>query len=58
MGRFTVIDKLTVKLNEKKDVYMAEFSNLGLKDVEIDSSYVKEYDKLLGGGIWCPDNSC
>lgn len=52
-GRFTVIDKLTVKLNEKKDIYVAEFSNLGLKDVEISSNYVKDYEKLLGGGIWC-----
>ena len=53
MTRYTVIDKLTVKLNEKRDVYVAEFSNLGLKDVEIDSKYVKEFEKLLGGGIWC-----
>ncbi|SUY48133.1 ATP-dependent Lon-type protease [Clostridium putrefaciens] len=53
MSRYTVIDKLTVKLNEKKDIYVAEFSNLGLKDVEIDSKYVKDYEKLLGGGIWC-----
>lgn len=53
MGRYTVIDKLTVKLNEKKDIYVAEFSNLGLKDVEIGANYVKEYEKLLGGGIWC-----
>ncbi|MBU5317591.1 protease Lon-related BREX system protein BrxL [Clostridium bornimense] len=53
MTRYTVIDKLTVKLNEKKDVYVAEFSNLGLKDVEIDASYVKNFEKLLGGGIWC-----
>ena len=53
MGRYTVIDKLTVKLNEKKDIYVAEFSNLGLKEVEISSRYVKEFEKLLGGGIWC-----
>lgn len=53
MGRYTVIDKLTVKLNEKKDVYEAQFSNLGLKDVAISASYVKDYEKLLGGGIWC-----
>lgn len=53
MGRYTVIDKLTVKLNEKKDIYVAEFSNLGLKDVEIGANYVKDFEKLLGGGIWC-----
>ncbi|WP_286910853.1 protease Lon-related BREX system protein BrxL [Clostridium sp. UBA1652] len=53
MSRYTVIDKLTVKLNEKKDVYEAEFSNLGLKNVQIDAKYVKNFEKLLGGGIWC-----
>lgn len=53
MSRYTVIDKLTVKLNEKKDIYVAEFSNLGLNNVEIDAKYVKEFEKLLGGGIWC-----
>lgn len=53
LGRYTVIDKITVKLNEKKDVYEAEFSNLGLKGVAISSHFVKEYDKLLAGGIWC-----
>lgn len=53
MGRYTVIDKLTVKLNEKKDIYVAEFSNLGLKNVQIGVKYVKDFEKLLGGGIWC-----
>lgn len=53
LGQYTVIDKLTVKLNAKKDLYEAEFSNLGLKGVPIAPHYVKDYDKLLGGGIWC-----
>lgn len=53
LGQYTVIDKLTVKLNAKKDLYEAEFSNLGLKGVPIAPYYVKEYDKLLSGGIWC-----
>ena len=52
LGRYTVIDKMTVKLNERRDVYEAEFSNLGLKGVAISSQYVKEFDKLLTGGIW------
>lgn len=30
-GSYTVIDKITVNLNIKKDCYEAEFSNLGLK---------------------------
>ncbi len=53
IGKYTVIDKVSVKLNEKKDVYEAEFSNLGIKGVAISPSYVKQYEKLLCGGIWC-----
>jgi len=52
-GYYTIIDKITVTLNEKRDIYEADFSNLGLKNIEIDSDYVIKYDKLLGGGIWC-----
>lgn len=52
-GQYNVIDKIMVKLNEKRDVYEAEFSNLGIKGVEIGQHYVKEFDKLLTGGIWC-----
>lgn len=53
LGKYTVIDKVTVKLNEKKDTYEAEFSNLGIKGVNIGPHYVKEFEKLLAGGIWC-----
>ncbi|KXS44089.1 MAG: hypothetical protein AWU59_722 [Methanolobus sp. T82-4] len=52
-GYYTIIDKVTVKLNEKRDIYETLFSNLGLAKVEIDPEYVTRYDKLLGGGIWC-----
>ena len=34
-GIYTVIDKVTVRLNEKLDLYQAEFSNLGIKDALI-----------------------
>ena len=52
-GYYTIIDKVTVRLNETRDVYEALFSNLGIMKVEVDPEYVKKYDKLLGGGIWC-----
>jgi ATP-dependent Lon protease len=52
-GSHTVIDKLTVSLNIKHDIYEAEFSNLGLKYVPIDEEYPTSYDRLLCGGIWC-----
>jgi len=50
---YTVIDKVTAKLNEKKDIYQARFSNLGIKGVHLPTNYIKEFDKLLAGGIWC-----
>ena len=52
-GSHTVIDKITVTLNIKKDIYEAEFSNLGLKDIAIDEEYPTKFDQLLCGGIWC-----
>ncbi|EAU41311.1 Predicted ATP-dependent Lon-type protease [Fulvimarina pelagi HTCC2506] len=52
-GSFKVIDKVTVKLNEKKDRYEALLSNLGVKDAFIGSADVRKYEKLLSGGIWC-----
>ncbi len=52
-GSYTVIDKITVKLNIKRDIYEAEFSNLGLKGIEISETYPEMYDRLLCGGIWC-----
>lgn len=52
-GSYTVIDKITVSLNIKKDSYDAEFSNLGIKDIPISEEYPTKYDRLLCGGIWC-----
>src|SRR5574344_1000777 len=52
-GSYTVIDKITVKLNDKMDRYEAEFSNLGIKDASINEKFVNDYEKLLVGGIWC-----
>ena len=52
-GSYTVIDKITVNLNIQRNVYMAEFSNLGLKNIPIADEYPEKYDRLLCGGIWC-----
>jgi len=52
-GSYKVIDKVTVRLNERRDLYEALISNLGIKDAEIPGSYVKQFEKLLVGGIWC-----
>ena len=52
-GSYTVIDRITVVLNTKEDRYEATFSNLGVKGISIHPDYVKDYDRLLCGGIWC-----
>ena len=52
-GNYKIIDKVTVKLNEKRDVYEATLSNLGVKGIEIPSGIVQNFEKLLVGGIWC-----
>ena len=52
-GSYTIIDKITVVLNTKEDRYEATFSNLGIKNIPIHPDYVKDYDRLLCGGIWC-----
>lgn len=52
-GSYSVIDKITVALNIRNDVYEAEFSNLGIKNIPIEEDYPAKYDRLLCGGIWC-----
>src|ERR1700693_2993759 len=52
-GSLKIIDKVTVTLNEKRDVYEALLGNLGVKGIEVPSTLVKKFEKLLVGGIWC-----
>lgn len=52
-GRYKIIDKVTVTLNDKDDVYEAEFSNLGIKHVLVAPATITAHPKLLVGGVWC-----
>ncbi len=52
-GRHRIIDKVTVTLNDKQDVYQASFANLGLTGVIVEPATVKANPKLLVGGVWC-----
>ncbi len=47
-----IIDKVSVRLNDKKDVYETTFTNLGLTKVVINDLIVKQHPKLLSGGVW------
>lgn len=51
-GTFKIIDKVSVRLNQRKDVYEAFLSNLGINDALVPTNIVKENEKLLTGGIW------
>ena len=50
---YSIIDKVSVSLNYKKDYYEASFLSLGLKDVPIARDMVVDNSRLLSGGIWC-----
>lgn len=50
---YSIIDKVSVSLDYKKDIYMASFVSLGLKDVPIERDMVVDNQRLLSGGIWC-----
>ena len=52
-GRFRIIDRISVTLNEKDDVYQASFANLGISGVLVEPSTVNANQKLLVGGVWC-----
>jgi ATP-dependent Lon protease len=52
-GSYRVIDRLAVELDDRQDVHVASFTNLGLKRVPIQDRWVKQFPKLLTGGVWC-----
>lgn len=49
-GKFTFIDKVKVRLVDSD--YWAELTNFGDSFVHIQDHYVRDYDRLLTGGIW------
>lgn len=52
-GQYTVIDKITVVLDDREDKYVARFTNLRMDPFEVPSDLVVHNEKLLIGGIWC-----
>ncbi len=49
-GKHTFIDKVKVRLVDSR--YWAEVTNFGHKYVHIPEHYVRDFDRLLTGGIW------
>lgn len=52
-GSHRIIDKISVKLNDREDQYEAYFANLGLKGIPIADAVIREHQKLLSSGVWC-----
>ncbi len=52
-GRYKVIDRVQVALNEKTGSYEATYENLSIKRVAIDSGTIKSHPRLLVTGVWC-----
>lgn len=51
-GRHTFIDKVSVRLVASEDKYWATLANFGDKYVHIPERYMREYERLLQGGVW------
>jgi ATP-dependent Lon protease len=53
-GRYTIIDKVKVRLDSKRNVYWADLVQLRVSDATIPEEYPqKKYRRLLTAGIWC-----
>lgn len=52
-GQYTVIDKVSAHLDEQGDIYVARFANLDIDPFVMPDEYVRRYQKILMGGIWC-----
>ncbi len=51
-GKHTLIDKVQVRYVSDDDKHWAELKNFGHKFVHIPEHYLRQYDRLLMGGIW------
>jgi ATP-dependent Lon protease len=51
-GRYKIIDKISVELDSKRDIYWAKLQNSNIKNGNINDDLVKQHEKMLMGGIW------
>jgi ATP-dependent Lon protease len=51
-GKHTLIDKIQVRYVSDDDKHWAELKNFGHKFVHIPEHFMRDYDRLLMGGIW------
>lgn len=53
LGQYTIIDKVSASLDERRDLYVAQLANLAIEPFVMPDEYVRKYTKMLTGGIWC-----
>jgi len=51
-GHYTLIDKVKIRYLSDDDKYWAELVNFGHQYVHVPEQYIRQYDRLLMGGIW------
>lgn len=51
-GKHTFIDKVKVRYLSDDDKHWAELVNFGHRNVHVPEHYLRDYDRLLMGGIW------
>jgi len=52
IGSYKIIDRVSVRLEPKKDKYWAHLSNSNIKNANISDALVSEHEKLMLGGVW------
>lgn len=55
-GKHTFIDKIKVRYLSESDKYWAELVNFGHKYVHVPDRFIRQFDRLLMGGIWAQIN--
>ena len=50
--RYKIIDRISVHLDSKRDIYWASLLNSNVKNANISDQLVRQHEKMLLGGIW------
>ena len=53
LGQYTIIDRVSARLDEFEDEYVTSFGSLSVTGVTMPEEYVRDYTKILEGGMWC-----
>jgi len=51
-GKHTLLDKVKVRYLSEDDKYWAELVNFGHRNVHVPDHVIRQYDRVLTGGVW------